>query len=74
MLLLFTLLMCHDTSANKFGFVMQKAARYGFNILLGGVCALVVVIFLRFVSRMLLHVLWFTKLCTIFFIKTVELV
>ncbi|RWW03258.1 hypothetical protein GW17_00033594 [Ensete ventricosum] len=43
----------------KFGFVMQKAARYGFNILLGGVCALVVLIFPRFVSRILFHVLWF---------------
>ncbi|CAL9154085.1 uncharacterized protein LOC135644850 [Musa acuminata AAA Group] len=31
--------------------VGKKAARYGFNILLGGVCALVVVIFLRFVFR-----------------------
>ncbi len=42
---------------DEFHFDVQKTARSGLHILLGGICALTVVVFFRFVSSSLIEIL-----------------
>jgi hypothetical protein len=52
-----TLLVVLCVLCNLFSSCLQKTAKSGLHILLGGVCALTVVVFFRFVSNLFLFFL-----------------